>query len=154
MLDAAGLPAVPLTAVDDADGAVEVAGRWKSPVALKLDGEAFLHKSDLGAVALGLEGEDTVRGAAVRLQNLAGRISPDRPYRLVVQPMVAGGVEVVLGSRTDPVFGPVLMAGLGGIHVEIMKDVAFGVVPLTRRLAERMLRRLKAYPLLERGPGR
>ena len=67
--------------------------------------------------------------------------------------MVSGGVEVVLGSRADPVFGPVLMAGLGGIHVEIMKDVAFGVVPLTRPLAARMLRRLKAFPLLEGARG-
>jgi len=130
-----------------------VARRYDTPVALKLDGDAFLHKSDLGAVALNLEGEDTVRGAAVRLETLARKISPDRPWRLVVQPMVEGGVEVVLGSRTDPVFGPVLMAGLGGIHVEIMKDVAFGVVPLTRRLAARMLRRLKAFPLLQGARG-
>jgi acyl-CoA synthetase (NDP forming) len=107
----------------------------------------------MGAVALGLQGDDTVLGAAVRLGNLARRVAPDRPWRLLVQPMMRGGVEVVLGSRTDPVFGPVLMVGLGGIHVEIMKDVAFGVVPLTRRLAGRMLRRLKAFRVLEGARG-
>ena len=62
--------------------------------------------------------------------------------------MVEHGVEVVVGSRADPVFGPVIMVGIGGVHVEIMRDVAFGILPLTRRLAGRMLRRLKGYPLL------
>jgi acetyl coenzyme A synthetase (ADP forming)-like protein len=153
LMNAAGIPAVHSTMTEDIEEVVEVASSLGTPVALKLDGEAFLHKSDLGAVALGLEGEDTVRGAAVRLGNLAQKTAPDQPYRFVVQPMIKGGVEVLLGSRTDPVFGPVLMAGLGGIHVEIMKDVAFGVVPLTRPLAERMLRRLRSFPVLEGARG-
>lgn len=149
ILHAAGIPAAPLSVVDSSEAAVEAAHAFGTPVALKLDGEAFLHKSDLGAVALNLEPGDTVRGAAVRLENLARSVAPDTPWRLLVQPMIRGGVEVVLGSRTDPVFGPVLMAGLGGIYVEIMKDVAFGVVPLTRHIAHRMLHRLKGFPVLE-----
>ncbi|MFV1959530.1 MAG: acetate--CoA ligase family protein, partial [Planctomycetota bacterium] len=149
ILEAARLPVVPMRAVDTPDEAAQAARELGMPVALKLQGEAFLHKTDMGALALDLEGEDTVRGAALRLKNLATRLAPDQPTQLLVQPMVRGGVELILGARVDPVFGPVIMVGLGGIYVEVMKDVAFGLVPLTRRLAERMLSRLRGRALLE-----
>jgi acyl-CoA synthetase (NDP forming) len=67
--------------------------------------------------------------------------------------MVRPGVELVFGCKEDPVFGPVIMAGLGGIHVEVWRDVAFGLVPLTRTLAARMLRRLRGFRLLEGARG-
>ncbi len=148
ILDAAKIPVPPFRQVATPEEAVQAAHELGTPVALKLDGEAFLHKSDVGGVALHLDGDDTILGAAFRLTSLAERHAPGAPHRLLVQPMVEGGVEVVMGARADPVFGPVIMVGLGGIHVEVMKDVRFGILPLTRRLAERMLRRLKAWPLL------
>jgi acetyl coenzyme A synthetase (ADP forming)-like protein len=153
ILEAANIPVAPMRIVEGPEAAVEAARDVGHPVALKLDGEAFLHKSDLGGVALGLSGDDTIRGAALRLQTVAEKHAPEQPFRLIVQPMIEGGVEVVVGARTDPVFGPVLMVGLGGIHVEIMKDVAFGILPLTRPLAGRMLRRLRGWPLLQGARG-
>ncbi len=154
LLEAAKIPVAPLRTVDGPEEAVAAARELGHPVALKLDGDAFLHKSDVGGVALGLAGDDTIRGAALRLQTVAEQHAPGKPHRLIVQPMVEDGIEVVVGSRSDPVFGPVVMVGLGGIHVEIMKDVAFGILPLTRRLARRMLQRLKAWPLLTGARGR
>jgi acyl-CoA synthetase (NDP forming) len=148
LLKEAGIPIAPIASVSTPEEAVAAARAAAGPVALKLDGEAFLHKTDLGAVLLGVEGDEAVARGAERLVELARAHALGTPWRLLVQAMAAKGVEMVLGAKEDPVFGPVLMVGLGGIHVEVWRDVAFGVVPLTRRLAERMLRRLRGYPLL------
>ena len=129
------------------------AARLGGPVALKLDGEAFLHKTDIGGVALNLEDAEAVRAAAVRLAAAAAKAAPGAPYRFLVQRMGPAGTELVMGVRTDPVFGPLLAVGLGGIFVEILKDVRFGLVPLTPILARRMLERLKGFPILEGARG-
>ena len=118
-------------------------------VALKLDGEAFLHKSDVGGVVLGVRGRQAVEAAVERLCRAAAAAAPGAPYRFVVQRMAAPGTELVAGVRTDPVFGPLVVVGLGGIYVEILKDVRFGLVPLTRVLARRMVSRLRGFPLLQ-----
>jgi acetyl coenzyme A synthetase (ADP forming)-like protein len=153
LLEAAGLSVPRLTAARDVAEAVAAARAIGGPVALKLDGPAFLHKSDVGGVLLGLEGDAAVREGAERLEENAERHAPGAPRRLLVQEMVRPGVELVFGSKEDPVFGPVVMAGLGGIHVEVLRDVAFGLVPLTRTLAARMLRRLRGFRLLEGARG-
>jgi acetyltransferase len=154
LLAAAGIPATPLRTARTPEEAVAAAAALGGPVALKLDGEAFLHKTDVGGVLLGLSTPTAVREGAERLVATARARAPGAPYRLLVQPMAAPGLELVLGAKVDPVFGPVLMVGFGGVDVEIWRDVAFGVVPLTRRLAERMVRRLRGFPLLAGSRGR
>lgn len=148
VLSAYGIRIAPLAVVDSVEEVVEVAARLPGPLALKLDGPAFLHKTDVGAVVLGLSGTDAVREAAQRLEAIGRRASPDRPWRFLAQRMAAPGTELVMGVRTDPVFGPLLAVGLGGIHVEVLKDVRFGLVPATPVTARRLLERLRAYPIL------
>src|SRR5436190_9145931 len=152
VLEAYGIRCAPIEAAESVEAAVASAAKRAGPVALKLDGAAFLHKSDVGGVALGLEGA-AVREAAKKLEAIARRASPDRPWRFLVQSMARPGTELVMGVRSDPVFGPLLLVGLGGIYVEILKDVRFGLVPLTPVLARRMLSRLRAFPILKGARG-
>ncbi len=148
VLEAYGIRTARTEAADGVEAAVAAANGIGGAVALKLDGEAFLHKSDVGGVVLGLKDPSAVRAAAERLAAIAKKASPDRPWRYLVQRMGAPGVELVMGVRTDPVFGPLLIVGLGGIYVEILSDVRLGLVPLTPVLARRMIERLRGYKLL------
>jgi acetyl coenzyme A synthetase (ADP forming)-like protein len=153
VLSAYGIPCVRTETADDEEGSVAAAARLGGAVAVKLDGPAFLHKSDAGGVVLGVQGEAAVRAAVARLRQAAARAAPGSPYRLVVQEMARPGTEMLVGVRGDPVFGPILLVGLGGIYVEVLKDVQSALVPLTPALARRMLRRLRAFPLLEGARG-
>jgi acetyl coenzyme A synthetase (ADP forming)-like protein len=148
-----GIPVARAETVAGPDDAVRLARALGGPVALKLDGDAFLHKSDVGGVLLGLEGDAAVRDGAERLADVARRAAPGEPHGIVVQRMAARGTELVLGVSSDPVFGPLLMVGLGGVFVEVLEDVRFGLVPLTPALARRMLRRLKSFPILQGARG-
>jgi acyl-CoA synthetase (NDP forming) len=123
--------------------AAELGGR----VALKAHGAGILHKSELGAVAVRLEGAAEVEAAAERMraaiaeQGLA-------PESFLVQRMVEGGTELLVGMACDPVFGPVLACGAGGTAVELLGDLAIRVCPLTRADAAEMIRSLQTFPLL------
>ena len=114
------------------------------PVAVKIDSDEVVHKSDVGGVALGLEGPEQVRAA---FEGMAARHG-GRMRGVRVQRMVAGGRETVIGMVHDRTFGPLVMFGLGGIHVEILKDVAFRVAPVSTVDAAEMIRAIEAYPLL------
>jgi acyl-CoA synthetase (NDP forming) len=148
-----GIPVTPTRAVADLGGLSAAARELGGPLALKLDGAAFLHKSDVGGVALRLDGPAEVEAAAGRMARAAEVHAPGAPYGFLLQRMARSGTELVLGVTTDPVFGPLLMVGLGGVYVEILNDVRFGLVPLTPTLARRMLRRLKSFPILEGARG-
>jgi len=116
------------------------------PVVLKAMG--LLHKSDAGGVAIGLSTPDDLRAAhadMVQRLNVA---------EYCVEQMAGGGVELIVGTRRDARFGPVLMVGLGGVFAEILSDVAFALAPVTPKEAETMLRSLKAAPLLQGARGR
>ena len=108
------------------------------------------HKSDVGGVKLGLDSEETVAAAfqeitiAVKRQQSEARIEG-----VAVQKMAHPGIEVIVGMSKDPQFGPVLMFGLGGVLVEVLKDVAFRIVPLEARDARQMIREIKGFPVLE-----
>jgi acetyl coenzyme A synthetase (ADP forming)-like protein len=153
VLEAYGIRCVKTTAAATPDEVAEAARAAGGPVALKLDGAKFLHKSDVGGVVLDLRTPEAAREAAERLTGVARRASPDAPWRFLVQKMAARGTELVMGVRADPVFGPLIVVGLGGIYVEILKDVRFGLVPLTPVLARRMLSRLRGFPLLKGARG-
>jgi acetyltransferase len=124
-------------------------------VALKAESPAILHKTDAGAVRLGVRGADDVRAAFTTIVDNVRRHDPAAPLDgVLVQAMVTGGTEMVVGLHHDPQFGPVVMVGLGGIFVEVLEDVAFGAVPLTRGDAEDMLASLRGARILDGVRGR
>lgn len=117
-----------------------------SPIALKILSPAVIHKSDAGGVKLNLQNEDQVREAYRQIINSFR----DKPVTGVsVQEMAKPGVEVIIGVTSDPTFGPVMMFGLGGIFVEVLKDVSFRSIPLSEYDAEDMIEEIKGYALLK-----
>ncbi len=133
----------------DAEEAVRLAGELRGPVALKICSPDILHKSDAGGVKLGLQGAERVRSAFEEIVGSARSYRPGADIRgCIVSPMADRGTEVIVGTKTDPQFGPVLMFGVGGILVEVLKDVVFRVLPLTRRGARKMLSEIHSAPIL------
>jgi acyl-CoA synthetase (NDP forming) len=123
-------------------------------VVLKIASEDIAHKTEIGGVALGLQDDDAVRQAYDRLMANARERAPQaRLDGVLVAPMVRDGVELIAGVSRDPVFGPVVMVGLGGIYAEILKDVAVQVAPVSEDEALRMIRGLKMFPLLDGARG-
>ncbi|HVY42416.1 MAG TPA: acetate--CoA ligase family protein [Hyphomicrobiaceae bacterium] len=132
-----------------ADEAVAAFKALKRPVALKVQSPDILHKTDAGAVALKLATPDEVASAYDRVLQNARRYAPAAKIDgVLVQPMAPPGREVILGINRDEVFGPMLMLGIGGIHVEVLKDVVFAPVPLSAEAARDLIGRLKGAPLL------
>src|SRR5690606_21751783 len=126
------------------EAAVAAAGELGYPVAVKAADPQVIHKSDLGLVRLGLTGPDAVRDAYRVIAATLGRPDP----AVLVQPMVSGTVELVAGIVHDPLFGSLVMTGLGGIHTDLLGDRAFRLVPLTDLDAGRKWRSVGAAPLL------
>jgi acetyltransferase len=114
------------------------------PVVLKVVSESALHKSDVGGVVLGVEGEDEVRKA---FRQVTGAVADVEGA--LVQEYVPGGHEVLIGMTQDANFGPLVVFGLGGIYVELLEDVAFRIHPLTDADAGEMMRETKGFRLLE-----
>lgn len=138
-----GVPVVAEERVADAGSAVAAAQRIGYPVALKGCGEAFLHKSELGLIHLGLGDAAAVRAAGHTLLRAMGGQG-----QMLVQRMVSGRREFLVGMTRDPQFGPVVSFGLGGIFAEVLDDVALRLCPLTERDAGDMLREIRARALL------
>ena len=135
--------------------AAQAAAALGFPAALKIASPDIAHKSDVGGVALELDTADAVVEAFDAVTRRARAACPDaRLDGVLVSPMVAGGVEMILGVRRDPAFGPVVMCGLGGVFVETLRDVAFRAAPFDDAEAHRMLRELRGYPLLAGARGR
>ncbi len=143
-----GLPLVETRRAGDPAEAGAAAGAIGGPVALKAVAPGLVHKSDVGAVRLGLEGEAAVTAAARAMSQSLADLG-HRVEGFLVQPMVAGGVEMLVGSSTDPRFGPVVACGMGGTGAEVLRDVAVRLTPLTDLAAHMMLRELRMLPLLE-----
>jgi len=155
LLERCGVTSAPVALASDADDAARVAARLGLPVAVKIESPDILHKTEANGVRLGLSDGEAVRAAAVEV--LAAARTYDQAARidgLVVQKMTAGHVEFVIGLKRDPSFGPVLMAGLGGILVEVMKDVAFRHCPVTAAEAEAMLGELRGKAILDGARGK
>jgi acyl-CoA synthetase (NDP forming) len=130
--------------------AVSTAGRIGYPVVMKIVSPQITHKSDIGGVKIGLKTDDDVAKAFEEIMAAAVEKAPGAAIDGVsVQKMAAKGLELVIGMIKDPQFGPMLMFGLGGTLVEVLKDVAFRIVPLTAHDAKEMIRQVKAYRLLE-----
>jgi acyl-CoA synthetase (NDP forming) len=133
----------------DLDEAVRAAETLGYPVVMKIVSKDIVHKSDAGGVALGLEDRDEVVDAYQAIMRSCLRYKPDAVMEGVeVVEMVRPGVETIVGARQDPSFGPVAMFGLGGIYVEVMKDVSFRAAPISPRVAREMIGSIRSYPLL------
>lgn len=129
--------------------AVRAFEEMRRPVAMKIVSPDILHKTDIGGVRLNLSDADAVARAFVEITSCARRMLPSAWIEGVsVQEMVTGGRELILGMSRDPQFGPLLLFGLGGIYVEVLKDVSFRVAPLSRAEAVEMVREIRGYPLL------
>jgi acetyl coenzyme A synthetase (ADP forming)-like protein len=150
LLSAFALPIPPGGICSSAEEAEKLAVQIGFPVALKLSSRTIVHKTDFGGVRLNLANEASVRHA---FEEIRERIAQSQQLAeidgVLVQPMIEHGIEVMVGVTQDPLFGPLIAFGLGGIHVEILKDVCFRVTPITDRDAAEMVRAIKGYPLLE-----
>lgn len=134
----------------DADAAVAAADRVGYPVVLKIASPDILHKTDVGGVKVGLDSAADVRDAFDLITYRAQRYLPEaRLWGCLVQKMVPKGLEILIGMNRDPQFGPLITFGLGGIYVEILKDAAFRVAPISRQEATEMLGELRASALLD-----
>ena len=143
-----GIPVAEWATASSLEEAVESAKRLGYPLALKILSPHISHKSDVGGIALGIEDEESLKRAGAEMLSRVQE-APHLPLEgLLLQRMVSGGREVILGGKRDPSFGPVVMFGLGGVYVEVFDDVAFRVAPLTREDAEEMISEVKGSRLL------
>ncbi|MGF1502830.1 MAG: acetate--CoA ligase family protein [Paracoccaceae bacterium] len=155
LLADAGLPMGEARLAATADAAVAAAVAIGAPVALKIASADILHKTEAGGIALGLSGAEAVGAAFDRLIASARAFAPTaRIDGVLVAPMVEGGVECLLGARRDPVFGPVVAFGLGGIFTEVLGDVALRKAPVGLVTARGMIAELKGAALLTGARGR
>ncbi|NQS99178.1 MAG: acetate--CoA ligase family protein [candidate division Zixibacteria bacterium] len=122
--------------------------RSRYPIVLKMMAESVVHKTDVGGVMVDIRNDDELRAAFGGMTEKADKLELT-DYSILVQQMVKGGRETIIGMTQDPTFGPLIMFGLGGIYVEIMKDVNFAIHPITDLEAERMVKTLKGRKLLE-----
>jgi acyl-CoA synthetase (NDP forming) len=133
-----------------AEEAVEFAEEIGYPLVMKIASPDILHKTDVGGVKLGLSDATDVRDAFDLLVYRATRYMPDAEiWGCLVQEMIKGGKEIIVGMNCDPQFGPLMMFGLGGIYVEALKDVAFRIAPFSRQEAKEMLTEIRSYSLLK-----
>jgi acetyltransferase len=144
-----GVPVAGSIAAATSREAARAARELGFPVVMKIDSPAISHKSDVGGVKVGLTSPEEVAEAFLDMTNRVRRLQPGAWVRgVLVQEMVAGGRETIVGLSTDPQFGPLLMFGLGGIYVEVLKDVSFRVGPISRAEAEEMVKGIRSFPLL------
>jgi len=149
VLAAYGVPVVGEKLVQSAEEAVKAAQSLGLPVAIKVESPDLPHKTEAGVIRLNLKTADEVKTAYDAVMANAGKVSPrPRLNGVLVQPMVPAGTEVMVGARIDPLFGPLIVAGLGGILVELMKDTSLDLAPVTCREAKAMLTRLKGKSVL------
>ena len=150
LLEEAGIPTARAHLATTRDAAVQAARDIGFPVVLKVVSPQITHKSDVGGVKLDLKSPEEVAAAFDEIMAAARRAAPDATIDGVsVQQMARPGIEVIVGVSTDPQFGPVIMFGLGGILVEVLKDVSFRIIPIAPRDARQMIHEIKGFPLLE-----
>ncbi|MDR3631011.1 MAG: acetate--CoA ligase family protein [Desulfocapsaceae bacterium] len=155
ILDAYGFNVLPGRLVTFADEAVELSRRIGYPVAIKIVSPDIIHKSDMGGVKLNLSSAQQVRDAFdLMMMRIRQRVPNARIEGIYMEKMGDPGLEVILGMTRDPQFGPMLMFGLGGIFVEVMKDVTFHLAPITHDEAVQMLKSTRSYGMLEGRRGR
>ena len=148
------MPVTAITVAETEEKAVEAAKKIGYPIVLKIVSPQVLHKSDAGGVLIDIKDEKGLReGYNTILKNVKEHVPDAEITGILVQEMAPNGTEVIVGSTDDPTFGPTIMFGLGGIFVEILKDVSFRLAPINRTDAEEMVKEIKAYKILEGARG-
>jgi acetyltransferase len=143
------IPVVPACLTHDTEEAVAAAGRIGFPVALKIESAQITHKSDVGGVALNLTSPSEVSAAFACIESSVATKHPHAEIAgILVQRMASEGIEMILGIKRDALFGPVIVCGFGGILVELLKDIAIGIPPVSREQAQSLLKGLRGWPLL------
>lgn len=149
LLASAGIPVVEGKLVNSAEEAGEAAAALGCPVAMKINGADISHKTEIGGVALNVTTPDEARRIYDELLNRVTKNAPGiQSTGVIVAPMIPGGVETILGVQVDPVFGPAIMFGLGGVFVEVFQDVVFRLAPFNRDEALKMISGIKGVRLL------
>jgi acyl-CoA synthetase (NDP forming) len=150
ILKQAGISVVETKLAKTQKEAVSLSQKMGFPVALKITSPDVIHKSDSGGVMLSIHSVTEVKKAYDEILKKVRKQYPDAIIHGVsVQKMALPGTEVIVGTSKDPQFGPVIMFGLGGIFVELLKDVSFRVIPVEQRDAQEMIKEIKGYPLLQ-----
>jgi acyl-CoA synthetase (NDP forming) len=150
ILDLYGVPTVPEITTDSAQAALAAAARLGFPLALKVESPDIAHKTEAGVVALNVRSEAELRAAYDRIMANARAFAPGaRINGVLVQPMVSAGIEVVVGVRVDPLLGPLIVVGFGGVLVELLRDSAVDLAPINVDEAKIMLRKLKGSALFD-----
>jgi acetyl coenzyme A synthetase (ADP forming)-like protein len=150
-----GLPVVPSVMTTSPDEAVSAARKIGYPVVMKVVSDDIIHKSDVGGVVLDVgSAEEAERTYEAIVENIM-KINPETSIRgIQVSKMISSGEEVILGVKRDPLFGPVIMFGLGGLYVEVFRDVSFRVAPVDEIIADGMIKQIKSYKILNGIRGR
>jgi len=149
LLTSAGIPMIPARAVSSADNAAREAAILGYPVALKLSSSIHTHKTEIGGVVLNIANDHELNDAFTRLQALREHV--DREAIIILEPMAGAGAEFFVGFQRHPQFGPVLSFGLGGVFLELFKDVAFRLLPARAADFREMLSELKSWPKMRKG---
>lgn len=154
-LSRAGVPVLQEKVARSAEDARRIASEADGPLVMKILSPDILHKSDIGGVALDISGADEAEAAFGQITAAATKAAPHaRIDGVLMAPMVKGGVELILGAKKDPVFGPIILVGLGGIYAEIFQDTSLRLAPVSTEEAENMLRELRSFPLFNGARGR
>jgi len=151
LLEAYHIPVVRTLIAETEDEAVSAASQLGYPVVLKILSPQIVHKSDIEGVALDINSKAELQEAFRKVMQRAKEKMPEAEIQgVTVQPMIRKkGYEIILGAKTDPLFGPVILFGMGGVGVEIFKDIAIGLPPLNQILARRIIEETKVYQLLK-----
>jgi len=145
-----GIPVTDFKVAKNRTEAVKFAKKIGYPVVLKIVSPDVIHKSDVGGVIVNLKDTNDVQDAYKQITNNVKKHNSDaKIVGMLVQEMAPQSTEVIVGATKDPQFGPTLMFGLGGVFVEILKDVTFRIAPVTEDEAREMITAVKAYPLLK-----
>jgi acetyl coenzyme A synthetase (ADP forming)-like protein len=149
ILDMCRIPTLPTVLTNTADEAVDAAEQMGFPVVMKVYSPEILHKTDVGGVRVGLRTQKDVAGAFEAIMVSVRKFLPQvLILGITVQKMIEGGKEVIVGFSRDPQFGPLVMFGLGGVYVEVLKDVNFALTPLSKKEIRELVTGIKSYPLL------
>lgn len=145
-----GIPVTRFQLAKTEEEAVKHAEQIGYPIVLKIVSQDIIHKSDIGGVMINLKDPQTIRNGYNQILKNARKHNPKaRIAGMLVQEMAPPATEVIVGATKDPQFGPTVMFGLGGIFVEVLKDVTFRIAPITENDAYEMITEVKAYPLLK-----
>jgi acyl-CoA synthetase (NDP forming) len=150
LLKAARIPVVETRLATSKKEAMEIAAKLGFPVVMKIVSPDVVHKSDAGGVVLSIQNATQAgRAYGEILANIKKHYPKAKITGITVQKMAKQGIEIIIGMTKDAQFGPVIMFGLGGILVEVLKDVSFRIVPMTKRDASEMIAEIKGYPILK-----